>query len=188
MAGMLAGVECARRRRFHQSGGGLDTPSTASHGGGTRRPSFCLYSGNHETNHSSIPSMQRRILDQENQDERLGGVAREAKERLDERLKTQRKSATTRQKVDLGCGHGRSMGTKELQMEVFGLKKKGSKKFNWGKLSWKAMDQEECAVCLDQFKVGETLVHLPCAHRFHSRCLVPWLSNNAHCPCCRKEI
>ncbi|KAF5742048.1 RING/U-box superfamily protein [Tripterygium wilfordii] len=187
MAGMLAGVECARRRRFHQSGGGLDTPSTASHGGGTRRPSFCLYSGNHETNHSSIPSM-RRILDQENQDERLGGVAREAKERLDERLKTQRKSATTRQKVDLGCGHGRSMGTKELQMEVFGLKKKGSKKFNWGKLSWKAMDQEECAVCLDQFKVGETLVHLPCAHRFHSRCLVPWLSNNAHCPCCRKEI
>jgi hypothetical protein len=73
-------------------------------------------------------------------------------------------------------------------MEVYGTKRSGSKRFNWAKLSWKAADQDECTICLDRFKSGETLVHLPCAHRYHPRCLVPWLENNGHCPCCRMEI
>ncbi|MBA0603469.1 hypothetical protein Gorai_003612, partial [Gossypium raimondii] len=88
MAGMLAGVECARRRRFHQSGGSSDSVL-----GFTRRPSFCLYTSNHESLHSSVFS-QRRVLIEgyEDDDEKLGEVAREAKERLDERLRSQRKS------------------------------------------------------------------------------------------------
>lgn len=80
------------------------------------------------------------------------------------------------------------MEMKELQTEVFGLKKSGSKKFKWGKLSWKSLEQEECAICLEHYKEGETLMHLPCAHRYHSRCLVPWLEKNQHCPCCRMEL
>lgn len=80
-----------------------------------------------------------------------------------------------------------------LQMEVYGGKKEssGSRKLKrWTKiLSWKGSDEEdECPVCLERLRVGETLVHLPCAHRFHSGCLVPWLENNAHCPCCRMGI
>ncbi|OMO80399.1 E3 ubiquitin-protein ligase arkadia-like isoform 1 [Corchorus olitorius] len=55
MAGMLPGVECARRRRFHQSGGSSDSPTTAAIGL-TRRSSFCLYASNHETHHSSVSS------------------------------------------------------------------------------------------------------------------------------------
>lgn len=76
----------------------------------------------------------------------------------------------------------------ELHTEVFGSKKRGSRWFSWTKLSWKASDQDDCAVCLELFKAGENLVHLPCAHKFHVRCLVPWLENNAHCPCCRMGI
>jgi hypothetical protein len=76
----------------------------------------------------------------------------------------------------------------ELHTEVYGSKKGGSRRFSWSKLSWKASEQDECAVCLEQFKAGETLAHLPCDHRFHVRCLVPWLENNAHCPCCRMGI
>lgn len=76
-----------------------------------------------------------------------------------------------------------------LHTQVFGSKKSGSKRFSWSKLSWKACEQEECAICLERFKVGATLVHLPCAHRFHARCLLPWLATNAHnCPCCRMQI
>lgn len=52
MAGMLPGVECARRRRFHQSGGWSDSPGTAGHGC-TRRSSFCLYASSHESHLSS---------------------------------------------------------------------------------------------------------------------------------------
>ncbi|WP_411024310.1 RING finger domain-containing protein, partial [Salmonella sp. s58953] len=63
-------------------------------------------------------------------------------------------------------------------MELFGLKKKsrGSKSDSSNnKLEWKATEQDECAICLDQFVASEALASLPCAHRFHSRCLVPWL-------------
>lgn len=186
MAGMLPGVECARRRRFHQSGGGSsDSPSVAPGIGLSRRSSFCLYTSNHDSHHtSSVSSQQRSISVQAYQDQKLGGVAREAKERLDERLRSQRKSEPKRQNSkdrSLKCTRdGRSL----LHTEVFGSKKK----FSWAKLSWKAADQEECVICLERFKTGETLVHPPCAHRFHSRCLVPWLENNDHCPCCRMGI
>lgn len=47
---MLPGVECARRRRFHQSGGSSDCLTAPAYGG-TRRPSFCLYTSNNEKTH-----------------------------------------------------------------------------------------------------------------------------------------
>ncbi|KAK2966907.1 hypothetical protein RJ640_027027 [Escallonia rubra] len=189
MAGMLPGVEYARRRRFHGSGGWSDSPGTAGHGS-TRRS--CLYSSNHEFYHSSssCSSLRRCTSNQAYQDERLGGVAREAKERLDERLRAPLKSETkrTNSQEKLRVMEDRPMVLADLHTEVFGSKKSGSKRFNWAKLGWKASDQVECAVCLDQFTEGESLVHLPCAHRFHSKCLVPWLENNSHCPCCRMGI
>lgn len=190
MAGMLPGVECARRRRLHQSGDSLG----ASAHGWSRKPSFCLYTSSHESHHGLVSSLQkqRSVSSQAYEDEKLGGVAREAKERLDERLRLQKKkkAETTRHKStgNLRDVDGRSMVLGELQMEVYGAKRSGSRRFNWSKLSWKAADQDECTICLDRFKSGETLVHLPCAHRYHPRCLEPWLENNGHCPCCRMEI
>ncbi|KAM3762112.1 hypothetical protein ACB098_01G319800 [Castanea mollissima] len=192
MAGSLPGVECARRRRFHQSVAWSDSPIMAVHGG-TRRSSFCLYTSNHDTHHSYTSSLQQRtLLNQVRQDEKLEEVAREAKERLDGRLRIPRKSSETKRnnsnKDGLRYAEERSMVLGELHTEVFGSKKRGSRRFSWTKLSWKASDQDDCAVCLELFKAGENLVHLPCAHKFHVRCLVPWLENNAHCPCCRMGI
>ncbi|XP_040996397.1 probable E3 ubiquitin-protein ligase RHY1A [Juglans microcarpa x Juglans regia] len=187
MAGMLPGVECARRRRFHQSGACSDSPSTVAALGGTRRSSFCLYRSNHEPQHTSTSSQKRSLLNQVYRDENLGEVAREAKERLDERLRTQRKSKA-KSTQSLRCVEGRSIVLEELNTEMFGFKKGGSRRFSWAKLRWKVSDQDECAVCLEELKGVENLVHLPCAHRFHEKCLVPWLVNNAHCPCCRMGI
>ncbi|KAM1072254.1 hypothetical protein ACFX13_017807 [Malus domestica] len=197
MAGMLPGVESARRRRVRQSG---EPPCVGGIHGSTRRSCFCLYASNHESHHTSTSPLQRSILNQAYMDEKLGVEAREAKGRLDERLRTQRKSQLKRhnnsnnkglKSVDGGGRSSVVLG--ELQKEVYGAKKSssstsGSKKFSWSKLSWKSSDQDECAVCLERFSPGETLVHLPCAHRFHSGCMVPWLHSNAHCPCCRMEI
>ncbi|CAI9754720.1 unnamed protein product [Fraxinus pennsylvanica] len=166
MAGMLPGVESARRRRVHS-----DSPTPSGYNF-TRRSSFCLYTSNHENLHNSSSSM-RNPISQAYCDEKLGDVAREAKRRLDERLKAQSTSKIKR--VSSPAIEG---------TEVFGLKKK----FNWAKLSWKCTEQEECAVCLEHFMAGDTLMQLPCAHRFHSKCLVPWLESNAHCPCCRMVI
>ncbi|XP_043718578.1 uncharacterized protein LOC122666618 [Telopea speciosissima] len=91
MAGMLPGVECARRRRFHQGGGWIESQSKAAGNGRTRRSAFCLYASNHESHLSSSSSLPRNPTNQSFQDEKLGGVAREAKERLDERLRAPKK-------------------------------------------------------------------------------------------------
>jgi len=80
-----------------------------------------------------------------------------------------------------------SMAIGNVQREVFSLKK-GARKFSWSKLGWKASGQTECAVCLDDFKRGDTLVHLPCAHRFHWNCAMPWLESSSQCPCCRTPV
>ncbi|KAJ6731809.1 hypothetical protein OIU79_003021 [Salix purpurea] len=143
------------------------------HMAGQEKPSFCLYTSSHESYHGSVSSLkqkQRSVSNQAFEDEKLVGVAREAKERLDGRLRMQKrkKAETTRHKntENLRDVDGRSVVLRELQMEVYGARRGGSKRFNWAKLSWKAADQDECTICLDRFKSGETLVHLPCAHRY----------------------
>ncbi|KAI6682362.1 hypothetical protein NL676_036243 [Syzygium grande] len=218
---MLPGVECARRRRFYRSQGQPDLPfiTTSAATTATRHSSFCLYTTHHAATSSSLvcssvlslslsvvwhrnsrvtrfqgKEQSRNIINQAyGDDEELGGVAREAKHRLDERLGTQRKPQTMRRHGDGESSKAREM---QLQTMVHGEQSVGrgggstmSKRFGWGKMmGWRATDQDECAICLERFEVGDTLVHLPCAHRFHSGCLVPWLEAHAHCPCCRMGI
>ncbi|KAJ8767867.1 hypothetical protein K2173_020807 [Erythroxylum novogranatense] len=185
MAGMLPGVESARRRGFHQSG---DSPCVPAHGC-TRRSSFCLYARNHTSfNLSSASSPRRRVL---NEDEKLGERAREAKERLDMKLRHQTKSAT-RSFRDGSSGGGvgrRSVAAGDFKTEVFRSRKNGSKRLKWMKFRWRASEEDECVICLERFKPAEQLMHLLCAHRlFHTVCLVPWLQRNSRCPCCRVEV
>jgi hypothetical protein len=61
------------------------------------------------------------------------------------------------------------------------------------------LDQEHsCAICMDNFQLGETCIKLPCddqPHYFHSGrnqdiCsgIKPWLKTNNSCPVCRHEF
>jgi hypothetical protein len=56
MAGMLPGVESARRRHVHKGVGFSDSPSLTSHHNTSRRSGFCLYASNHESRPSSFSS------------------------------------------------------------------------------------------------------------------------------------
>jgi hypothetical protein len=49
-------------------------------------------------------------------------------------------------------------------------------------------DQEDCPVCLEKFLAGQGLLALPCNHRFHPNCLIPWLEGHEQCPYCRARI
>ncbi|KAK8644246.1 hypothetical protein V6N13_123557 [Hibiscus sabdariffa] len=59
---------------------------------------------------------------------------------------------------------------------------------------YKAKDREkgcwfavlDCAVCLEDFKIGEKCRLLPlCKHSFHAECVDSWLLRNPICPVCR---
>ncbi|XP_039791753.1 E3 ubiquitin-protein ligase RNF115-like isoform X2 [Panicum virgatum] len=222
MAGMLPGVECARRRRLRQGGsssGAAEAPC------GTRRPSFCLYAGGHDHAHlGSAAASKERISsvckEMMARAWTLDTNAREAKERLDQKLRGQRESLVKRHqstgtvRPPTAKPHPNATSTSGgsnlqhsattaapwvLQREV--LSKPANvggaarrRRFSWSLLGRRrpppASDSEasECAVCLEELQVGDVLVHLPCAHRFHWSCGVPWVQAASRCPVCRALV
>lgn len=57
--------------------------------------------------------------------------------------------------------------------------------FDYTKASPLAVD-DECAVCLDSYNVGDKCRLLPfCNHKFHAHCVDLWLLSTPTCPLCR---
>ncbi|XP_031740449.1 RING-H2 finger protein ATL39-like [Cucumis sativus] len=49
--------------------------------------------------------------------------------------------------------------------------------------------EEECAICLEEFLIGENCQALPeCNHFFHSECIDVWFSKKFTCPICRNCV
>ncbi|XP_043556991.1 E3 ubiquitin-protein ligase DZIP3-like isoform X3 [Chiloscyllium plagiosum] len=75
---------------------------------------------------------------------------------------------------------------------------KPSNQFAWcssrqqGFNSWegaRAMTEEQdpCVICHEELAVESMLV-LPCAHKFHSQCIESWLNEQRTCPTCRLHV
>ncbi|PVH48310.1 hypothetical protein PAHAL_4G305100 [Panicum hallii] len=211
MAGMLPGVECARRRRLRQGGAG----ASAEAGGGTRRPSFCLYAAGHGGHQAAGlggagSSGKRSAVMEMIHGWTLDSNAREAKERLDQKLRSKREAAIKRHhstgSIKLSRPHhnggaGGGGGAEErgessasapamsgVQREVYSRKGVMRRLMRWSRPRWAAAEQAECAVCLDEFRAGDVLAHLPCGHRFHWACAAPWLEGTSRCPFCRAAV
>ena len=48
----------------------------------------------------------------------------------------------------------------------------------------KNSDNDKCLICLEEFKIKNQVLYLPCLHLFHSRCIVRWLLDKNTCPIC----
>ena len=56
-----------------------------------------------------------------------------------------------------------------------------------------ADNEDQCAVCFENFEVAETVRQLGCNHCFHTQCLNPWMIRNYQkthftCPLCREPF
>ncbi|EWG38475.1 hypothetical protein FVEG_14895 [Fusarium verticillioides 7600] len=46
-----------------------------------------------------------------------------------------------------------------------------------------------CLICISEFRQGAQARSLPCGHRFHPRCIDPWLlERSINCPVCRANV
>ncbi|KAE8711282.1 L-ascorbate oxidase-like protein [Hibiscus syriacus] len=46
----------------------------------------------------------------------------------------------------------------------------------------------QCSVCLDDLEAGMEAKEMPCKHKFHSQCILPWLELHSSCPVCRYQM
>mmetsp|Transcript_20742 Transcript_20742/g.51449 ORF Transcript_20742/g.51449 Transcript_20742/m.51449 type:complete len:594 (+) Transcript_20742:64-1845(+) len=50
-------------------------------------------------------------------------------------------------------------------------------------------NNRECCICLEENNLDDLVTRLPCAHIFHTHCIIDWLSNHScTCPVCRYEL
>lgn len=48
---------------------------------------------------------------------------------------------------------------------------------------------DTCAICIDDYEVGDKLMCLPCGHAFHTNCIARWLiERSATCPLCKIDL
>lgn len=46
----------------------------------------------------------------------------------------------------------------------------------------------QCSVCLEDFEIGTVAKEMPCNHKFHGGCILPWLELHSTCPVCRHQL
>ena len=60
---------------------------------------------------------------------------------------------------------------------------------NYHELSDKLKEQQECAICNEDYEPDTRVITLPCNHIFHNNCIIPWISEQStKCPICHSEI
>ncbi|KAM4827383.1 E3 ubiquitin-protein ligase ZNRF3 [Thomomys bottae] len=77
----------------------------------------------------------------------------------------------------------------KMETRKFNSKSKGRREGSCGALdTLSSSSTSDCAICLEKYIDGEELRVIPCTHRFHRKCVDPWLLQHHTCPHCRHNI
>ncbi|XP_010922891.1 E3 ubiquitin-protein ligase SIRP1 [Elaeis guineensis] len=52
----------------------------------------------------------------------------------------------------------------------------------------KIEENMSCSVCLEDVAIGTEVKEMPCKHKFHNGCILPWLELHSSCPVCRFQL
>jgi len=55
------------------------------------------------------------------------------------------------------------------------------------KVRFDSVQEQQCSICLENFRSGEFLTQLPCKHFFHVNCVARWFTSSTQCPLCRSK-
>lgn len=48
--------------------------------------------------------------------------------------------------------------------------------------------EDPCAICLEEYKIGELTTRLHCGHAYHMVCVAEWFTKSASCPYCTQKV
>ena len=49
-------------------------------------------------------------------------------------------------------------------------------------------ENKRCIICLEEYKIDDITLVLPCFHFFHKNCIINWSKKKAICPLCKLDI
>ena len=49
-------------------------------------------------------------------------------------------------------------------------------------------NESQCAICMEEYIINDTIMDLPCNHMYHDLCIMKWLMLKRICPLCKKEL
>lgn len=49
-------------------------------------------------------------------------------------------------------------------------------------------EKGQCSICMEHYKVRESMITLPCFHTFHETCCRQWIVEKAICPVCMTQV
>ncbi|KAF5208013.1 E3 ubiquitin ligase big brother-like [Thalictrum thalictroides] len=165
MAGMLPGVELARRRRtnhhhHHHQFEFTSRKSTTVH--------------HHQKLGEPIPSSS------------MDETALMARKRLEHKLRGFSSAPSSRSRWSKESLKGdKSFNPVAYVKETHSGKRQGKQTVQ---LDRRNSQRQVCSICLEDLQAQQQVMNLPCCHRYHSDCLLPWLSAHSHCPYCRTNV
>ena len=89
----------------------------------------------------------------------------------------------------VNAGHRRMDRTESMPITVT-TERNPLERRSASSLDYQARDAVNiCDICIDEYVDGELLSELPCGHRYHSECILPWLTKrSSRCPHCRANV